>query len=419
VRYLINTGQASPCDRDHLGSSPLNAVVTALLTTNIDSPETRLRQGVELFRLLSSSKLREHGVIGWTWNFILSSFYRRKLNQISPIFYTILSGYLEHISNNPFADDPVSFDLDLDGAESPINQLLTQQEFWPIDMNSNYHPRFPGTHVENDRMMLADPLGLKMEADLKRGIPYLVYSNSHDEIYWSPGYSVMNLLSKSANEEVQKCCLRRLELLYKYGENPRALQVPIASIFNGVMVNQVDISIGLSVENGLREALGNSGWTPNEIQELFDETLYHGLPELIDGTFTYTSQEENRDEYMQNICRFGLGIPSSNAPYSERYYRSCEFSKHTGLMRRRVMSMMDELRHCLERKRVPCSWPEETSLLLVPGIDFPFETCMGGKNESMAEWPCVQKLLEEAGYAIGIKEEKCWGSKYTVHRVRD
>lgn len=155
------------------------------------------------------------------------------------------------------------------------------------------------------------------------------------------------------------------------------------------------------------------GWTTDEIQELFDESLYHEMPELLDGTITYTSQEENRDDLMQNLCRLGLVIPSGDATYSECDKRS-DISMHTGIAWQKVNWILDEARVYLGQTRVPGSWPEERSLLLVPGIDFPFEDATSGKDESIAEWPYVQRLLDEAGYTIEKMEKKGCRPQCTV-----
>jgi hypothetical protein len=71
--------------------------------------------------------------------------------------------------------------------------------------------------------MLTDPFCVKMEADLRKGIHYLAFSNGN-YYEWSSAYSILKLCAESRNPKIYQCCLRLLELVYRHSGDPRLLE---------------------------------------------------------------------------------------------------------------------------------------------------------------------------------------------------
>ena len=123
--------------------------------------------------------------------------------------------------------------------------------------------------------MLTDPFGVKMEADLRRGIHYPAFSD-RNYYEWSTAYSILKLCAESRNPKICQCCLRRLKLVYRHGGDPRVLE-SYEYDNPSPYISHVDMArraFNMDLDDLVRDALCNAGWSLYDIQNYSTSVLY-------------------------------------------------------------------------------------------------------------------------------------------------
>jgi hypothetical protein len=175
----------------------------------------QISESVDLVGFLQIQTGRQPVVLIST-RFLQKGWTRRRLAEALRI-------YLASVTSNQFEERPLGQFLQLGSEESPVYQVITNQEIWPFGLDDRSHASYPNKHVENSRQMLTDPFCVEMEADLRKGIHYLAFSNGN-YYEWSSAYSILKLCAESRNPKIYQCCLRLLELVYRHSGDPRLLE---------------------------------------------------------------------------------------------------------------------------------------------------------------------------------------------------
>lgn len=414
IRRLFDAGLASPYDEDEYGWSLIDSV---------------LYYQRESFSIDSSYSQKAFEII----NYIVScTAGDARTDKVSCLFHDyyhgsshleneraqILRSVLRATSKDPFEDSFLPFMMDTSLENNSRYQVLQTQDFWMVDLNATFSNHYPGFYIENDRLMLLDPHGIRMEKAIIDGMEYFPWVWLNDS--WDIGYSngaatiqrLLMLYQRSIKNDVKECCKVRIGILIQHGHDPR--QVSCHFTDPGICYQQNPLSsVELSKELGMQEVLHDgltiAGRSVSEIEDLFEEEIYLGLVELLNGDLEYKSRDDCRTDFIWNLCNGGF-----TTLRKDEYYRICRVLEiNVGLSHSScAREMIESANSAWLRKSTPGCWPED-EIGLIPGIDFllPWQFGYYGngiKMEDIEEWPCVRDILKKAGVDPGSVKRDPW-----------
>lgn len=109
----------------------------------------------------------------------------------------------------------------------------------------------------------------------------------------------------------------------------------------------------------LRESFTQAGWTKEQVEEIFEEEMYLGIPHLLDGRLQYLSQEQCWREFL--LCLIE-GKLDDLLPH--------EVALHVGTCKYEIQRLMKEVRQAIALKSTPGGWDDHNEICLDPGVDF-------------------------------------------------
>jgi hypothetical protein len=130
----------------------------------------------------------------------------------------VVRAILLHSNDNPFGEISqgylfVETSISLSEASLPLQPFLLEQSYHDIDGAHDW----AGRCVENDRTMLCDPKGERMQNAIMAGCQYIF--NCEVSLYLGPIESMYGMLRSASNSrtpEIEVCCRNRLLFLLRH-----------------------------------------------------------------------------------------------------------------------------------------------------------------------------------------------------------
>ncbi|KAK6609207.1 hypothetical protein H4I96_03138 [Botrytis cinerea] len=235
-----------------------------------------------------------------------------------------------------------------------------------IDWNCHEFPSHPGLYIENSRQLFENPQGDGLDAALDRGCQYfLVCDEQVNTIFFGirrytlPGISILEFINSytgsRSREEIVHCCSNRLKILLLKGLDLKKNDLfetgtnPPREYRDATYYSTIDCAIKIGAWKYLFEMLIQIGWDEKKIQELYDEEIFLGIYDLMEG-LQYQTMENAREEFLQQLLDgdgyscFEIGtLPMELAAYSRNISRAITHARF----------------QYSEKGGIPGSWPEE------------------------------------------------------------
>jgi len=367
VKRLFRLGLASPHDAldDILGESLSDIALFHLF----ESRDINLQCCEKAHKMLKFLTLEAK--IGYKSPFIYEVF-------IFPVIQnqraeSLVADGLRHVLQNcpedPFWFHP-SLYFRLDDVKLPIYSVMLQQESWDVDMNDSSTSWYPNTFCETERNFLKDPTGLGMLKALENGLLYfptkaaLLFVENMRSI--QPAIRLMRMVLMTNRQDIHKACIARLVNLIQKGYLPQTQTWnKEGGYYPGRPYSAVEYSTHKGLEGFLREVLHLCGWLENDIQDIFDEEILAGFPQLMNGDITYKTRDECRIEFLNELCH-GDFIDLDGEDYENMLVRVLV---NTGWQYYILIPGIRNAREAFKQRDIPGSWPKERTII-VPGIDF-------------------------------------------------
>ncbi|KAM0309466.1 hypothetical protein ACHAO8_009033 [Botrytis cinerea] len=236
-----------------------------------------------------------------------------------------------------------------------------------IDWNCHEFPNHPGLYIENSRQLFENPQGDGLDAALDRGLGYFLICDKQVNSmfigccrYTSPGRSILEFINSytgsRSREEIVHCCSNRLKILllkgldlkkndlFETGTNP-PLECGDATYY----YSTIDCAIKIGAWNYLFEMLIQIGWDEKKIQELYDEEIFLGIYDLMEG-LQYRTMENAREEFLQQL------LDGDDYSCFEIETLSMELAAYSWNISQAITHA--RFQHS-EKGDIPGSWPEE------------------------------------------------------------
>jgi len=392
VKRLFRLGLASHHDAADggYGKSLSDIALLMLFTSRGKKPQYSEKAHKMLQFLTLEAK------IGYRSPYIFGVFYfldEFQSQQAENLIADRLRHALHNCPEDPFWFVP-SHHFRLDDVKLPIYSAMLQQESWAVDMNGFSTSWFPGTFCETEIHFLKDPTGLGMLKALENGLSYLPLPSTTGPYYGSdkgsrqPAVALMFMAFMTDRQDIQKACMARLVNLFQNGHLPQTQATQPENLGIGHSLGRpysaVEYSIHKGLEDFLREALHLSGWLENDIQDIFDEEILAGFPQLMNGDVTYKTRDECRIEFLNDL--FHGELIHLNEDYEQMLIR---VSDNIGWWIFDLETVIRSAKEAFKHRDIPGSWPKERTII-VPGIDFQLdEWAESNFREYLPLVPCL------------------------------
>ncbi|XMA07320.1 hypothetical protein WAI453_000111 [Rhynchosporium graminicola] len=204
--------------------------------------------------------------------------------------------------------------LSISLSESYLYQVLFGQQQWFFDNTVTIdNPEYENYFFEKDLGILTDPDGPKLQSELAAKRDYApinewVHSCSSVVKFRGQIHILLYFASERREKIFHDCVFNRLVILLRHGMDPRFLCCPKCFVEGGLGIPSGQVSCtGLGRFLDLSElwmsALDKAGFTQFEIQDIIDEDLFAGLPELLDCELEYTTRYEQRKQFIEELQR--------------------------------------------------------------------------------------------------------------------
>jgi len=368
VKHLFRLGLASPHDAvDGILARSLSDIVLFRLFISRDVNLQYCEKAHNMLKFLTLEaevRYRNPGI------YTVFNFPRENQNQqVENLIADGLRHALHNCPEDPFWFNP-SLQFRLDDMKLPIYSVMLQQESWAVDMNCSSTSWYPNTFCETERNFLKDPTGLGMLKALENGLSYspvpAVLFYTSEIISNQPAIVLMFMILTINRQDIYKACMARLVTLFQKGHLPQTQTWNRRGGYSpGRPYSAVEYSIKKGVKGFLREALHLSGWLENDIQDIFDEEILAGFPQLMNGDITYKTRDECRIEFLNELCH-GEFIDLDIEEYE---HGSTRVSANTGWSNYGIRTIIEDAREAFRHRDIPGSWPKERAII-IPGIDF-------------------------------------------------
>ena len=343
VQELFQTRSASPFDfyTSAFGwgdVSIINEVLRGLVMLSRDQAVENVSRGLDLLKYLlpmfrDNPQTLNYDDFNWELADLINSTNSYSTVALVDIVRTILLPTKEgsfELTNLCF----IHLYITLDRLESPMSTLLLEQACCGVDMRDLQTDIRRNEFWENDRLILADLEGKNMKAAIRNGYSYRAAFTEDEEFLGKTDVKAgfLELAHRSDVPELVDCCRNRLSILiqHEYGneELDDMLSARAFTTQNGhyASLSLLQYALQLNMRDFLADILAGIGWRQDAINDIFDEELYTGIPELVDGKIEYQSQDRLREQFVVDLVhgRF-LDVPSEDL-----FSLSCECSLYTG-----------------------------------------------------------------------------------------
>jgi hypothetical protein len=365
VQRLFKIGLASPFDLDEFGFSLIDRLSLWVFSPELTSAD--LRRGLDLLAfLVNLSCPRQRAISSHCMDVMLRMAARcRDKNEQRVDALRLLIG---RGSESPFDDVSVGIYASLAVEKYAIFEFLKKQDIWEIEWNCNTPRPMQAMILENDRQMLSDPMGERLLQAIAQNQKYAAIV-PEVAIDWglSPLHSLLRLAKLSKREEVKRCCEARMSILLRSGCDARLASRCAGPVRDQYPKSPTNLARSLGVLEIWVSALSKSGWANSEIQELLDDELYLGVPQLVSGDFTYRTQAECREDLIKKLS-YGY---FAKASASQLVQMSKEIGWNIGVFKwGQILETIREANSVYLQKSMPGSWPEHEEFRLIPRMDF-------------------------------------------------
>jgi hypothetical protein len=290
-------------------------------------------------------------------------------------YLEVIRSILRQSQINPFEYvASISYRITLEKADLGIAKLLMNQVYHPLDPDHD----IDGLFLENDRQMLADPKGIAMRDALRNGARYQTASplcriNSSNRP--TGIHALIDAVAQSANHtrhsDIEMCCRHRIVSFIECGSDidaPRTSYYASSSYAYGPVsrLSALQFAIVRNLEDFLRGALEQAGWSQNKIAAHFQQDIFGGLPELFGGVTDYKTQQECREEFARSLIR-GHFLHHSETSIEEV---DNEAVMSMGIAFGEISRVVKDANAAFKMKSTPGSWKESGAIRILPGIDF-------------------------------------------------
>lgn len=280
----------------------------------------------------------------------------------------------------------------------------------------NAYPEFEGYFVENDVMMLRDIQGLSLKRALRKVFFYIPYAyrtfdwGYYERSKYSPFHFLLAFAKKAREEDtILECCVNRLAILLENDCNPQHVMIPWTSfdeVYN--TLKTLSVTEFAQIHNVLdlwNSSLEVAGWSDSRIQDLVDESVYAGIPELLQGELEFTTISEQRRDYIAALRSGGFGGLEEHE-METLCQTKLQYELKIGGWG--IDFMIQEVDSIIKQRATPGSWSESEGIKLIPGVDFPIYS-------GMEDWMCVREVWNnELGHIPQRKSSESWGGSYYV-----
>jgi hypothetical protein len=373
IKELFQFRAASP--KDHLdgvyGPETLVEVLLAALDHVFYSTSSSSRmvhqQGIDMIRFLlpfyrdiqpcasNYNVLNSFGKLLWTLG-------RSEAQDLAFLYVELTRDILRQCEENPLGHAISVIHIDLEKERYPISTLFLEQTYHSMEFfgaSDNYS--------ENDRFMLTDPEGNKMKQVIQRGGIYHFSILGFFMDPWKPkgrraAYAFIKVVNQSLHHprfsEITVCSRNRLSFLIQAGFDTKNRAV-IEYDSERCIQSLVGYALYLRQGTFLREAFAQAGWTKEQVNEIFEEEMYLGVSDLLDGTLQYLTREQCRKDFLRDLID---GKIDDLVPH--------EVALHVGADGNDIEALLTEAKQAIALKSTPGSWDDHEEICLVPGVDF-------------------------------------------------
>lgn len=398
VQRLFKAGLASPFDRNYEENESLvDIVLTSLFWDRWEVPNMKT---VELLQYLIACLGGDAGLIHVIWKVLYTICEETAYPEEIPIWEEAFRLAIEHSSEDPFTKcDQYLSSLKL--TKTALYPVLTGQQKWWLDNGINMDENFDGDYsdlwCETDLQMLADPEALNLQAALENGLQYIPYHKGCWEDFLSnvPLHLLLRIASETLDDQhFQQCVIARLVVMLRSGSDPRRVYLLENPYMDYRIPTRRLYCTGYAQCLGLatlwRKSLEGAGWSSAEIEDLFDEELYLGIPELIDGRLKYQTRDVNRKEFIETLRRGGF--MDLDDYVNEILPR--ELESQVGLSAHNIRKMITEVTSVVKRRATPGSWIDNEAIELMPGRDFTLPWASLNFH-NVQDWKCIREIWKE------------------------
>jgi hypothetical protein len=404
VRRLFEAGLASPLDQNQYGYSLVNLIILELWHYEVKDAN-KLANAIYLLKLLVDCLGGELGQLRSLYTALDQTQRTTKVDTLAS-YAEALRLLIMHTSEDPFEHDynHVVRYTDLDFTQTPVYKVIVGQQKWWIDLDPRtLNPEaFEGHFVENDLMMVKDIPGQSLKTALSEGLLYLPYSDftvdwkNYEKWMHSPLHFVLLFASEARELEqdtIRECCANRLTTLLRSSCDPwsqfRCDMRLFFTIWPRKLLSVTEFAKACNVLDLWESSLKLAGWSPSDIQHLFDEDTYAGIPELFEERLNYTSMDEQQRDFIEAL-RCGAFVVLE-AKETEILCRS-KLSYELNFYPLEIETMVKEVASIIQQRSTPGSWLEEEEPRLIPGVDFKL-------SRGMELWTCIREIWDnELGY---------------------
>jgi len=296
--------------------------------------------------------------------------------------------------NNTISTFLIAMRLTLKSERTPVGEFVRQQDHWFLDLEPG--PAIKETNqqelyiYETDRQIYEDEEGLQLAPLLLE--PFR-YSAQPPNLYSFWGISSILAMYKDSEfkQIIRSGCRNRIEILLRAGEDPRGHEsCPLNEAF-WLRMSVTQCAILTETCEIWQEALEHFGWSQSEIDDLFEEEMYLGLPELLNGDLKFKGRAENREEFLQTLAIGGYQGEDS-------LILAEELAIYIDMHRYNIEKTIDEARQAFKMKSTPGSWQEDEVSTLIFGVDFFLWYEMWNKKRRVYNWECFASFEEYDRY---------------------
>ncbi|KAH7400462.1 hypothetical protein BKA64DRAFT_482361 [Cadophora sp. MPI-SDFR-AT-0126] len=388
VRWLFEAGLASPLDCDSNPKMPLVLKIFASLFWGRVAVGSK---AIELLRFLICCLGGDIGSFQLMETALMVDGYSAEMLRNSEVCDAQAEAVRLVIMNS--SDDPLegcNEFLTIELSRSHIYPvLLSQEQWWLDDTISLEEAGFENCWIETDLQMLKDPKGLYLQKALLKGLMYAREASRN-----VPIHLLLKLAEKTREEDFHQCVLSRLVILLKHGSDPRRVHLFTRPYFPWGLSKKIRSCTAYALEINLlglwETALMEAGWTQLEIQDLFEEELYLGIPDLVNGVLKYQTRDEQRKQFIETLRQGGFAYLDED----QLFNLSDELDCGLGLPSWEISAMVREVASILKLRATPGGWPEDQATKLMPGKDFKLPE-RRWVFEAVKDWNCICEIWDE------------------------
>jgi hypothetical protein len=104
-------------------------------------------------------------------------------------------------------------------------------------------------------------------------------------------HSLLNLAKNFGRGDVSQCCEMRISILLLNDHDARSESQCPGALLDQYPKSPTGFALTLGNPDLRKEALRHARWSEYEIQELFDDEVYIGVPELLSGWLAIKPKE--------------------------------------------------------------------------------------------------------------------------------